>query len=227
MNILAVESSGKVASVAIWHENKIVYEVSLGDQLTHSQTLLPMVEQALEATQIDIDAIDCFAIDIGPGSFTGLRIGICSTNAMAFANNKKVIGFSSLEILAMNAAYFSGLICPLIDARNDQVYAAVYQWKGNHLKEIISPFAGAISEWLEKLPNDIPCLFLGDGAIAQREVITSVTINAEIALAYMDDHSASSLAMLAAMAPESAFKREIQPFYLRASQAERMRASER
>lgn len=227
MNILAVESSGKVASIAIWRENKMVYETSLGGQMTHSQTLLPMVQQALEATEMSMDAIDCFAVDIGPGSFTGLRIGICSVNAMAFATNKMIAGISSLAILAMNVPCFSGLICPLIDARNDQVYAAAYQWEEDQLKEVIPPFAGAISEWLEKLPSDRACLFLGDGATAQREIIVSQTTKNKIACPHINEHRSGSLAVLATMMSKNALKREVQPFYLRVSQAERMRANGR
>ncbi len=223
MNVLAVESSGKIASVAILKNEKIIYEACLGEQLTHSQTLLPMVEQALEMTQTSFDEIDLLAVDIGPGSFTGLRIGICSINVMGFAKSKKIAGISSLKTLAANAAYFQGWVCPLIDARNDQVYAAAYQWENGQLVERIPPFAGSITDWLIQLPIENKYLFLGDGARAQKDIIVQSNLPFDFAPANLSDLRAGSLAILASGFSEDQCLFEVQPMYLRASQAERMR----
>ena len=223
MNILALESSGKIASVAILKNEAIVYEASLGGQMTHSQILLPMVEQALDACALKIEALDAFAVNQGPGSFTGLRIGICSANALAFTWNKPVIGIPALQALVANVPFFDGWICPLIDARNDQVYAAAYRWTNERMEEIVPPFAGSIHDWMEKLNSDEPLLFIGDGAIAQKAILQARWEKARYAPAHVNDFRAASVAICAAWSAPETWTHEVKPFYLRKSQAERLR----
>lgn len=223
MKILAIESSGKVASVAIYHDEIIEYEESLGNQLTHSQILMPMVERALEACDYRCEDMDAFAVNIGPGSFTGLRIGICSANALGMAWNKPVIGIDSLSCLAANASEYGGLVCPMIDARNDQVYAGVFQFQNKKLKMIQPLFSGAVSEWIETLPEGEK-LFLGDGATAQREVLEEAFAEVSLAMAHNMNHRAAALAALAAQkAAKAEWDEEVMPLYLRKSQAERLK----
>ena len=124
MNILAIDTSGPVAGCAVMAEGKIVHTVSMQHGLTHSETILPEVERAMEASGLKCGDIDVFAAVAGPGSFTGVRIGVCTAKGMAHAVNKPCVPIHALEALAMNFAGFSGLVCPILDARRGQVYCA-------------------------------------------------------------------------------------------------------
>lgn len=225
MNLLAIESSGTIASVAVSKDGALLYEASLSEQLTHSQILLPMAERAMRDCALSIRGMDAFAVNIGPGSFTGLRIGICSANALAFAHHKPVIAIDSLAALAANAAFWTGTICPLIDARRDQVYAAQFIWQQDMPTMQGSYFAGSITTWLDQLPRQEQLLFLGDGAAAQREVIVhTLGGRAHFSPAHLDRHRAANLAYLAQkklLANDVCA--EALPLYLRVSQAERLR----
>lgn len=223
MNLMAFESSGKIASIAICQNGQIMYEAALAGQMTHSQILLPMAEQALNACGLNAQDMDAFAVNQGPGSFTGLRIGICSANALAFAWDRPVIGIQALKALAANVPFFDGLICPLIDARNDQVYAAAYRWTNERIKEVLPPFAGSIYDWLQKIHSEVPILFLGDGAAAQQQIIREKMEKARFAPAHVHNFRAASVAMCALWALPEQWTREVHPFYLRKSQAERLR----
>ena len=222
MKILAIESSGKVASIAVYRDGLIEYEESLGGQLTHSQILMPMVERALEACGYRCENMDAFAVNIGPGSFTGLRIGICSANAMGMAWDRPVIGVDSLRVLAANISAFDGWVCPMIDARNDQVYAGLYSVGPGLPEEQQALFSGSVNEWIESLPAGNK-IFLGDGAVAQRAVLQNRFGEVLTPMAHCMEHRAASLAVLAADKFEKGeLAAEAMPLYLRKSQAERM-----
>ena len=121
MKVLAIDTSGPNCSVAIIDEEKVICDFNLSIGTTHSETLLPMVDEVCKTSKIDLSDVDIFACGIGPGSFTGLRIGIATIKGFALAQNKPVIGVPTLDALANNIAAFDGLICSVLDARNNNV----------------------------------------------------------------------------------------------------------
>lgn len=128
MKILAIDSSGKTASVAVWEDDLILAEFYIHAKKTHSQTLLPMIEAVREKTELDMSEIDAIAVTAGPGSFTGLRIGSATAKGFGFALNKPIIAVPTLEALAYNLYGTERIICPLMDARRNQTYTGLYEF---------------------------------------------------------------------------------------------------
>ncbi|HEX9062575.1 MAG TPA: tRNA (adenosine(37)-N6)-threonylcarbamoyltransferase complex dimerization subunit type 1 TsaB, partial [Clostridia bacterium] len=124
MKILALDSSSLVASVAITEDKKLLGEYNVNNGLTHSKNLMPMLTELMKTLGLKPSDIDMYAASIGPGSFTGIRIGVTSIKAMAYATGKPVASVPTLDALAYNAEGFDGVICPIMDARNNQVYTA-------------------------------------------------------------------------------------------------------
>ena len=167
MNIIAIDSSGLVASVAIANESGIVAEYTVNNKKTHSQTLLPMLNEIKEITQTDIAQIDAVAIASGPGSFTGLRIGSATAKGIALALEVPIVEVSTLEALAANMYATNGVICPIMDARRNQVYTAAYsfvkQGTKHVMEELIAPCAVPVEEMAERLNKmGREVVFLGD-----------------------------------------------------------------
>ncbi|MGN0661063.1 MAG: tRNA (adenosine(37)-N6)-threonylcarbamoyltransferase complex dimerization subunit type 1 TsaB, partial [Oscillospiraceae bacterium] len=130
MIILGIDTSAQTASAAVCSEDRIIACGSVNAKLTHSQTIMPLVTSLLEAAHISLDGIDAFAVSKGPGSFTGIRIGVSAVKGLAFAKSKPCIGVSTLSALAYNMLGFDGIICPVMDARCSQVYNAVFRISG-------------------------------------------------------------------------------------------------
>ena len=165
MKILAIESSAKAASVAITDNQKILGEFYLNIGLTHSQTLAPMIQNLLESTNLSIDEIDAFAVAVGPGSFTGIRIGVSTIKGMAFALNKPCIGVSTLEGMAFNIPIYEGIICASMDARCNQVYNALFEIKDGLPKRLTNDRAISIENLKQELKlSQKKVIFVGDGA---------------------------------------------------------------
>lgn len=165
MKILAVDSSSVTASVAILEDNKIISEFFINAGLTHSQTLAPMIESALINSATEISDIDLFSATIGPGSFTGLRIGLATIKGMALALNKPCVGVSSLLAAAYNLKDYNGIICACMDARREQVYNAIFKANNRKIERITEDRAISIQELedeLSKYSDNIK--LVGDGA---------------------------------------------------------------
>ncbi len=192
MKILAFETTDTVASVALYLDGE-VFETVINTDLRHAESVLPAAEALLSAHNLSTADMDAFAADVGPGSFTGVRIGVCMANALGAAHQKPVIPVNALEALAF--PYRGQNICALIDARNGNGYGAVYQSGA----PLIEPCACVIDEFTAKLPKD--CTMVGTG-----------TNNPKLP-------SAASVARTAA---ERFGEKEIAPLYLKLSQAERM-----
>ncbi|MBO5757809.1 MAG: tRNA (adenosine(37)-N6)-threonylcarbamoyltransferase complex dimerization subunit type 1 TsaB, partial [Clostridia bacterium] len=126
MKILALDSTAVVGSVALCEDTRMVAHYTLNTGNTHSQTLLPMIESALGCAEWEIDDLDLIAVSNGPGSFTGVRIGVATVKGLAFGKNIPCAGVSTLEALAYNLRYFNGIICPVMNARRAQVYNALF-----------------------------------------------------------------------------------------------------
>ena len=235
MKILAIDSSGLAASVAIASEDKIIAEYSVNYKKTHSQTLLPMLDEICRMVQLDLNEIDAIALANGPGSFTGLRIGTATAKGLGLALGKPLIPVPTLEGLAWNAWGASELVCPMMDARRNQVYTGIYRFASEPGEEaqppqvVAEPGAMAVEEIAERI-NDAksPVLILGDGADAYRESLRGlIKVPFRFAPAHMNAQRAGALAMCAftfakrGMMQDAASNR---PDYLRVSQAERERA---
>ena len=164
MKILSVDSSAIVASVALCENERLLAEYTLNNKNTHSETLLPMVESILSFFSIDAKDIDLFAVSSGPGSFTGVRIGTATVKGLAFAMNKPCIGVSTLEAIAYNLRFHKGLICPVMNARREQVYTALFRSDGENITRIMDDSAIAIAELDDILSQyDEEAVLAGDG----------------------------------------------------------------
>lgn len=198
MKILGIDSSTTVATVSVATEEKILGEYSIDDKNTHSQKLMVMVESLLEQLNLDIEDIDCFAVSKGPGSFTGLRIGIATAKSFAYALDRKLVGVSSLEVIADNYRHFEGTVVPMMDARNKRVFTAVYSGSGGELSETVKEDAMGLEELFEVLESSKGrIMFCGDGCVAYRgEIEERFGDRAAFAEANLNTPRASSLCLL-------------------------------
>lgn len=229
MKILALDSSGLVASVAVVEEEYTIAEYTVNYKKTHSQTLLPMLDEVVKMTELDLGSIDAIAISGGPGSFTGLRIGSATAKGLGLALQKPLIHVPTLEGLAYNLCGTPGIICPIMDARRNQVYTGVYSFEKEDLQIVEPQMAVGIDELTEKLnARDEAVTFLGDGVPVQREYLKEhLTVPYRFAPAHMNRQRAASVGMLGVKyykAGKIETAMEHQPDYLRVSQAERERA---
>lgn len=229
MKILGLDSSGIVASVAVVEDETLVAEYTVNYKKTHSQTLLPMLDQVAKMTELDLDTIDAIAVAGGPGSFTGLRIGSATAKGLGLALKKPLIGVPTAEALAFNLYDVPGLVCPIMDARRNQVYTGIYGFENHKLQVVEDQMAISIDQLLEKLNGYAESVtFLGDGVPVFRKVIEEkLTVPYSFAPAHVNRQRAAAVAALGLLyyqegRYESAA--DHMPDYLRVSQAERERA---
>ena len=214
MKILALDSSGLVASVALLEDDTLVAEYTMNYKKTHSQTLLPMLDEIKKAVELDLETLDAIAVAAGPGSFTGLRIGSATAKGLGLALNKPLIGVPTLEALAYNLYDTAPgtLVCPIMDARRKQVYTGVYAFENHNLITIKDQAALPMDELIRELNSlERPVIFLGDGVPVFRDMIAERCQVAALGAVYYKEGRTQR--------PE-----EHQPEYLRVSQAERERA---
>ena len=229
MNILALDSSGAVASVAVFCDGRIRGEYSLKHKLTHSQTIMPMMEEMCKRAEYDIAATDVIAVAAGPGSFTGLRIGAAAAKGMAFALGVKIMPVPTLEGLSYRFWGVPSLICPMMDARRSQVYSGIYRFEGGSLKTVREGEALALEEQLKRLKAaEGEVVFLGDGVDVHLDAIrNSLGDRCVIAPGHRRYQSAACIAQYAAdkltEGVPAVAAEDFAPEYLRRSQAERER----
>ncbi|MCD8018854.1 MAG: tRNA (adenosine(37)-N6)-threonylcarbamoyltransferase complex dimerization subunit type 1 TsaB [Clostridiales bacterium] len=172
MKILAFDSSGLVASVAIMEEEQLVAEYTLNYKKTHSQTLLPMMDEIVKMTELDLKEIDAIAVASGPGSFTGLRIGSATAKGLGLALDKPLVSVPTLEGIAYNLYGTDAVICPMMDARRQQVYTGLYTFEGDVFKVLVPQMACPVTEILAKCNEQSrEVIFLGDGVPVYRKMI--------------------------------------------------------
>ncbi|MDP4117753.1 MAG: tRNA (adenosine(37)-N6)-threonylcarbamoyltransferase complex dimerization subunit type 1 TsaB [Bacillota bacterium] len=225
MKILAIDSSSTVASVAVSENEKLLGEYTVNHKLTHSQRLLPMIDELLKSLNMKVSDIDVFAVSSGPGSFTGLRIGIATVKGLAFVENKPTVAVSGLEAMAYNQTYTDYYICPIMDARHGQVYNAVYKRFRGTLKTVFPPEAIEIEKVISRL-NALggKVLFMGDGVLPNLEIIKTMGKNAVMAEFNNNMQRGASVALAAwkkAVKGEFTPAESLNALYLRKSQAER------
>ncbi|MDR1240421.1 MAG: tRNA (adenosine(37)-N6)-threonylcarbamoyltransferase complex dimerization subunit type 1 TsaB [Oscillospiraceae bacterium] len=166
MIILFVDSSNKSVSVAILEEKKVLGEFFLDSGLTHSQTLAPMIDSLLKCTNVSAKNVDLFSAVIGPGSFTGIRIGVSTINGMALAFQKKCMGMSSLLALTYNVGEFEGLVCSCIHSREDEVYAGIFEKKSGKINIIIQDRVIKIFDLIKMIKKyKKKTIFVGSGSL--------------------------------------------------------------
>lgn len=229
MRILGIESSSLVASAAIYEDGITMAEYTVDFKMTHSQTLLPMIDEMVKLVGIDLNTIDAIAVSGGPGSFTGLRIGSATAKGLGLALNKPLIHVPTLDATAYNLFGASGLICPIMDARRNQVYTGVYCYTDHRLDTVWEQDTmsiEALAEGLNCLDHEV--IFLGDGVAVYREKLEALlTIPFSFAPAHVNRQRAAAVGALAEVYYKEGkiqTAEEHEPEYLRKSQAERERA---
>lgn len=223
MKILAVDTSATAASVAVMSDSKLLAASFTNTGLTHSQTLMPMVEGTLRGANTDIDEIDLFAVNNGPGSFTGVRIGVAAVKGMAHISEKKCIEISTLESLAYNLVDTDCIAVCAMDARCNQVYTALFRCENGTVTRMCEDKAVLISELEEDIKgNDLPVMFVGDGAKLCYEYYKE-KIPCRIAGEKNRYQSAVSTALCAYLKGDDAYisAQTLMPSYLRLPQAQR------
>ncbi len=234
MRLLALDSSGLVASVALVDEDELIAEYTVQYKKTHSQTLLPMLDEITRMVELDLSTVDAVAVAAGPGSFTGLRIGSATAKGLAYALDKPIVPVPTVEGLAYRMYGTDSIVCPIMDARRSQVYTGIYEfvYEDNQyfLHTIKAQCATAFDDIAEKL-NELGrrVVFLGDGVPVFREHMADVMkVPYTLAPAHCNRQSAACIAALGVVyykqgKTESAAQHT--PEYLRLSQAEREHGS--
>ena len=232
MKILGIESSSLTASAAIWEDGILTAEYTVNHKKTHSQTLLPMIDEICRMTEQNAGEWDAVAVAAGPGSFTGLRIGSATAKGLGLALDIPLIPVPTLDAMAYQCFDAASLICPIMDARRNQVYNGLYRWE-NCLFEVKGPSRaldmGEVIEEINRLGGSV--IFLGDGVPVHAETIcTLVHVPYYLAPATLNRQRAAAVASLGAERYAlGAFQKaeEHAPEYLRPSQAERVREEQK
>jgi len=169
MKLLAIETATMLGGVAIMDGDRLVAESRLNIRVTHSERLMKEIDRILRGASMDISEIDVFGISIGPGSFTGLRVGLSTVKGLVYATGKKLVTAPTLEAIAWNIPFSEYQICPMLDARRKEIYTAVFRWSGGGFSRVINECTLSADELLQKI--DAPTLFLGEGATLYRDRI--------------------------------------------------------
>jgi tRNA threonylcarbamoyladenosine biosynthesis protein TsaB len=228
MRILALDSSGLVATVAILEDEQTIAEYTINYKKTHSQTLLPMLDEIVKMTGFDLSTIDAIAVAGGPGSFTGLRIGSATAKGLGLALDKPLVHIPTVDGMAYNLYGNKGLVCPMMDARRNQVYTGIYRFE-EEFEIVENQMAISLDELIEKLNQyGEKVTFLGDGVPVYKEQLQNgLTVEYRLAPPHVNRQSAAAVGALAMKyfaEGKIETAAEHQPDYLRLSQAERERA---
>ncbi len=222
MKLLTIETSGSLCGACISQDEEIIDKLEFENGLTHSESLMPLIQNLLEKNNLKISNFDGFVCDIGPGSFTGIRIGVATTKAFVDSiENCKYTGISSLEALAYNVK-MNGLICSIIDCKNDNCYFALYNFENSNYSELISPTSASIIEMCNTLKHyKTPITFVGDGAISYEHLIINYMQNAIFLDEYLNKINTSNLALAGFRKIKNGNTIELLPMYLKKPQAQR------
>lgn len=198
LKILSMDTSSKVCSVAILEDNNLIIEKQINDEKTHSQKLMPLIDAILTEAKLSINDFDLLACCVGPGSFTGVRIGVSTVKAFNDVYNIPIASVSSLESLAyntLNINYSGTLVCPIIDAKNDNVYYGIFEKKENTFPQLEDLCAKNINEMIEDLRRfkSLPILFVGDGSKVHKNKILENFTDAIFAEEKFDIQTSASI----------------------------------
>ncbi|NFH68801.1 tRNA (adenosine(37)-N6)-threonylcarbamoyltransferase complex dimerization subunit type 1 TsaB [Clostridium botulinum] len=224
MILLSIDSSSKVATAALFEDDTLLGEVTLNNKKEHSTILMTLVESLLDSCNLDIDSVDGFVVSKGPGSFTGLRIGMATVKGLSFGSNKPYVSISSLDALAYSIAPFNGIICPVMDALRNNVYTALYKSCNGKLEKIMDYSALDINELVDMLnEKEENVMFIGDGLNNTKEYILNNCNNCFFPPNHLNLVRASSLGELGMIKLKNGEydNSNSAPFYLKKPQAER------
>ncbi len=232
MKILGIESASVTASAGLIDGDRVLAEFTTNYQKTHSETLLPMVDEIVRMTETELSSIDGIAVSAGPGSFTGLRIGAATGKGLAFALGKPMIAVPTLEAVAYGCFGSQYLLCPIMDARREEVYTGLYVFEGNELRTVEAHCALPLVEQVRraeeeagKLQKEI--LYLGDGVAVFEEKIRAISARKPIfspaPVRFQRGVSVAALGEKMLKEGKGVSAKDFQPIYLRKSQAERER----
>ncbi len=229
MRILALESSAVAASACVMEDEKILSEFYMNTKQTHSQTLLPMAKAALDCAGLSVKEMDLLVVSAGPGSFTGVRIGVACIKGLAFPDNKSCCGVSTLEAMAMNLRGQQALVCAVMDARCGQVYNGLFLTGENRVQRLTEDRALSMEELAAELPTwmkerEIPLILVGDGARLCFESPYFADISCALAPEHLRMQRASGVAEAARQAfleGNTVSPERLAPIYLRLPQAQR------
>jgi len=229
MKILGIDGSGLVASVALVEDDNLIGEYTTGYKKTHSQTLLPMLDELAKMVELDLNSIDAIAVAAGPGSFTGLRIASATAKGLGLSLGCSIISVPTVDALAFNMWGNDGIVCPIMDARRGQVYTGLYSFEADGTFKVIKEQCAVDFNEIAAAINELgqPVTFLGDGVPVFKELISDVVkVPYRFAPAHHNRQHASSVATLGSIYyanGECETAAEHRPEYLRLSQAERER----
>lgn len=227
MLILGIDSSAVSAGAALCDGNKVIASAFINNKITHSQTLMPLVENMIANAQLTLADIDVFAVSAGPGSFTGLRIGISAVKGMAYALGKPCRAVSTLHAMAFDHTMFDGIICAAMDARRNQVYNALFESKDGKITRLTEDRAistGDLKAELEALTAERKTVLCGDGAELCHASFGDMGGKVVLSPAPLRFQHGTGVCLAAAEYPDISAA-ALMPTYLRLSQAERERAA--
>ena len=223
MNILAVDTTSFAGSVALLKKTRLLAEVNIDSSLTYSERLLPAVDFLLQTNGLKIKDMDGFALAVGPGSFTGIRIGLSTVKSFSYASGKPVAAISTLKALALKLRHpQSHLLCPLLDAKKGEIYAALFESKGGRLKEIVPQGAYLPDRFFSLLPSHRIIFFIGNGVDAYRQRIFQY-FKDKARFSQRSPFIAYEIGMLGyelLRRKKGVSAQELEPLYFRKSQAE-------
>lgn len=197
MIVLSIDSSSKVATAALLNDNEVLGEYVINNKREHSVLLMPMIENLLKDCNLTIDDIDGFVVSKGPGSFTGLRIGMATIKGLSFGSSKPYISISTLDALAYSLINFNGIICPIMDALRENVYTGFYKNNNGKLNNILEPTPMDIDKLVELLKEkNEEVIFTGDGLLKHKKYIEEHLPNAKFASNHLNIVRASSIGEL-------------------------------
>lgn len=221
MNILAIDTSNQLLGVALLKDDQVIGEVMTNLAKNHSVRLMPAIEQLMKDVTMAPDQLDKIAVAQGPGSYTGVRIGVTTAKSLAWTLNIPVTGVSSLEVLAYQGKFFNGLICPFFDARRGLVFTGVYQWRGQQLSTVYEERNTLMTDFLEKLAAEgKKVLFLSPNIAVHREAIIDAL--GDLAIIPAGPYHLASPAHLAftGLNRQPTETHQLTPNYLRLAEAE-------
>ncbi len=226
MKILAIESSALTASVAVCEDHQPIAAMTIQNGNTHSETLLPMAEQLLTHAGMSVADVDLFAVPVGPGSFTGIRIGVSLVKGLAFDSGKPCVGVSSLEGMAYNLKGYSGILCPVMDARRNQLYNALFSIENGQIRRLTEDRLIPADQLAEELSAyHLPVVLTGEGSAILQDALadTVQVILPSPLLAIQNAVGVAELALAEYQQGHFVSDAQLLPVYLRPSQAERER----
>lgn len=223
MKVLGIDTSSKAASVAIMEDDKLISEYTINNKTTHSKKLMLIIENMFELNEMSAKDIDLISVCVGPGSFTGLRIGVATAKAIAHVRNIPVVEVNSLEALAFNIAMTNKTVCPMIDAQKKQVYTCKYSWDKDSLLKVGDIDVKKVDDLADELKSSCEeFVLLGEGADLHKEVFENMN-NVYIAPKAHRSTRASSICEIAIQKFKKGDTKthyEVVPYYIRKSQAE-------